>query len=570
MSEPFNDPREADRMRYERPNHNWICGHTCEGCPCRIGPGNNGECRATFECQPMRLKKDGVEMPIWQCTRPAEWGGKCEVGPSPNGQCCKAIARCQPVRSLRARRGLLVLATVAASVGSLLLILGSTRRSDFLNPAPLSSLHHGPAFDAHAKAAGSAEGCAACHGSVANEPSQWIPAALGAAKKSLAFEKMVEPHPKDFSKMDASCMTCHETQGFHVANLVNPTSCSICHREHQGPGAISKAGGLQCTQCHGNQEEMAASAAKGRTLNAAMFAKPPLPGGQRAFPHERPADGYTQVITDFGHGHPEFQIVRETLRDPNPLRFNHAVHLSGDIPPLAGKPLDCASCHQLDASRAFFRPVSYQQNCQSCHTLQFDERTPGLTLPHGDPISVRAFLRSLPAQYTAHAMQQEKITGRDRLESYVTGKMAALRERSPTGEALEQAVFFSDGRTGPTLGFGGRPSGGRASFAGCAYCHTVTPQSEAAPLIAKPVTPHRWMTGAHFDHTPHATMKCTDCHDAGASQASSDVIMPSQQSCVECHSPKGGVRTSCTTCHDYHRTPPTSMGSAKLAELLKP
>ena len=570
MSEPFNDPREADRMRYERPNHNWICGHTCEGCPCRIGPGNNGECRATFECQPVRVKKDGVETPVWQCTRPAEWGGKCDIGPSPNGTCCKEVERCQPVRSLRARRGLVVLATVAASVGSLLLILGSTRRSEFLNPAPLSRLHRGPAFEARATTAGAADGCAACHGTMATEPAQWIPAALGAAGNSLSFARMVEPHPKDFSQMDASCVTCHEKQGFHASNIVNPTSCSICHREHQGPGELSKAGGLQCTNCHGDQEQMAAAAAKGRTLPAAMFAKPPLPGAQRAFPRERPADGYTQVITDFGHGHPEFQIVRENLKDTNPLRFNHALHLGGDIPPVAGKPLDCASCHQLDANRAFFRPVNYADNCQTCHSLQFDERTPGLTLPHGDPLNVRAFLRSLPAQYAAHAAQQEKIVGRDRIEAYVTGKMSALRERTRTGEDLEHAVFFGDNRNGPAGAGGARPAGSPAKFAGCVTCHEVTPQGETAPLIAKPVTPHRWMTDAHFNHTPHAAMKCTECHDAAGSKASSDVIMPRQQSCIECHSPKGGVSASCTTCHDYHQTPPSAVLTAKLTELLKP
>ena len=562
MSERPVDPREADRMRYERPTHNWVCGHACDGCPCRVGPGNDGSCRATSECQPVRLKKDGVETAVWQCTRPAEWGGKCETGPSPGGECCRKIERCKPVRSLRARRGLFVLAAVAASIGSLLLIVGSTRRSEFLNPAPISQLHRGQAFAAHALAAGAADSCAACHGEVATEPSQWIPSALGAAKKSLTFAKMTEAHPKDFSQMDASCLACHQAQGFHAANMMHATSCSICHREHQGPGELAKAGGLQCTGCHGSKEQMVASALKGRTLPAAVFAQAPLAGGLRAFPRERPADGYTSVITDFAHGHPEFQIVREKFPDKNPLRFDHAVHLSGDVPPIAGKRLDCASCHQLDSSRAFYLPVTYAQNCQQCHTLQFDEKTPGLTLPHGDPVNVRAFLRSLEAQYKTHGMQQEKIVGRDRIDAYVAGKMAALRERTRTGEDLEQAVFFNDARGGAT--------GGRARFAGCAYCHEVTPRAEAAPMIAKPVTPHRWMTGAHFNHTPHTAMKCTDCHDAASSRKSGDVIMPRQQSCVECHGPKGGVSASCTTCHNYHQIPPAALLAEKPAAPLKP
>ena len=38
-----------DDSRYERPNKGWLCGHTCEGCPCRIGPSPKGQCRATTE-----------------------------------------------------------------------------------------------------------------------------------------------------------------------------------------------------------------------------------------------------------------------------------------------------------------------------------------------------------------------------------------------------------------------------------------------------------------------------------------------------------------------------------------
>ena len=46
------------------------------------------------------------------------------------------------------------------------------------------------------------------------------------------------------------------------------------------------------------------------------------------------------------------------MPDTNTLKFNHALHLAGaTIPTLNGKPLDCASCHQPDASGAFMQRV---------------------------------------------------------------------------------------------------------------------------------------------------------------------------------------------------------------------
>ena len=70
---------DFDENRYERPNQPWVCGHTCDGCPCRVGPSPAGECRATTECQPVLLKKEGEAKGTWKCTRPKEWGGTCET-----------------------------------------------------------------------------------------------------------------------------------------------------------------------------------------------------------------------------------------------------------------------------------------------------------------------------------------------------------------------------------------------------------------------------------------------------------------------------------------------------------
>ena len=48
-------------------------------------------------------------------------------------------------------------------------------------------------------------------------------------------------------------------------------------------------------------------------------------------------------------------------------------------------------------------------------------------------------------------------------------------------------------------------------------------------------------------------MKCEACHgQVVKSEKTSDINLPDKASCVTCHSPKGGVVSTCATCHDYH------------------
>ncbi len=317
-------------------------------------------------------------------------------------------------------------------------------------------------------------------------------------------------------------------------------------------------GSTRCTDCHGDAAQMADSAAKGRTLPAEFFIKPTTPGVV-TFLTRRPADGFTKVISSFAGHHPEFRVNRAARSDKDTLSFNHALHLTGStIPLLGGKPLECASCHRPDASGAFMQRVSFEQNCRACHSLQFDERNPAMQLPHGDAAYVRAYLRSLPAQYADHGAHQLGISSKDALSHYVEEQMLRLREQTRTGELLEEQVFFSDLRQGPVAAIAGLEGGGRAKFAGCATCHEVLSRGSDVPLVTPPVIPDRWMNHAKFNHAKHIAMACADCHAAAKSQLTSDIIMPTQQSCTTCHSPKGGVSDSCTTCHSYHNPPPAA------------
>jgi hypothetical protein len=571
MSDAHVPSPDFDETRYERPNKDWICGRTCDGCPCRIGPSPGGECRATTECKPQLVVKEGEAKGTWKCTRPKEWGGACELGPQPDGTCCKSIPRCRPERSLRNRRGLLTRAVVAACVGGLLIAFAGPWREGFINPAPLSQHHSGAEFAriaaaksaAAGKGGGAGRGCVACHVDVAQGFSRWTAVALQAAGSSLTLANLTASHPKDFSRVDDSCIKCHQAQSFHQVNVSRDTSCSVCHLEHQGGGPLPAVAATRCIDCHGDAAQMAAAAEKSRVLPAALFRKATTPG-VIMFAAARPADGFTQVIRRFSTRHPEFLVNRAGQRDPNTLSFNHALHLSGDIPRLAGKPLECASCHRPDASGAFMQRINFEQNCRACHSLQFDEQNPGMQLPHGDATYVRAYLHSLPAQYADHGSRQLGLTNERDLQRYVEAQMLRMRDRHRTGELLEEQVFFSDAKKGPVAGMAGLDGPGRAKFAGCAYCHEVTPRANAAPAITPPVIPDRWMNHARFNHAKHTQMACADCHAAAQSRLTADIIMPTQKSCAVCHSAKGGVADSCTSCHGYHNHLPAATTTAGL------
>jgi hypothetical protein len=259
------------------------------------------------------------------------------------------------------------------------------------------------------------------------------------------------------------------------------------------------------------------------------------------------------VIHHFADDHPQFRFIAEKLRDPDTLKFNHELHLTGaTIPQLpGGAKLDCAFCHQPDAAGAFMRPVAFEQSCRVCHSLQFDPATPELQLPHGSAEFVSAFLRSLPKQYLDLAAKQDVADE----NSFVRQKLVDLRAQSGSGEDLERRVFFSTATAAPEINVGNVSGATRAIFPGCAYCHAVKDSQAGSPEITKPVQTERWLAQAKFNHAKHMNTACAQCHDAIHSRDTADILLPPKETCAACHSPRGGVADTCATCHTYHRPP---------------
>jgi hypothetical protein len=382
------------------------------------------------------------------------------------------------------------------------------------NPGPISS-HH----------ASFAEDCSKCH-----EP---VP-------RSLTVQVKVSNE-----RIDERCAECHKGLAFHQPNVVHERSCTACHQEHNGPGAMAMPGDVQCSKCHGSVQALAASAEKGQTLAAGLF-NFRKDFGWKVFHAARPATGFTAVVTSFADNHPEFRLLADKARETNTLKFNHRRHLTetNDIPLIQGRRIDCAFCHQPGPGGAFFQPVSYEKNCRVCHSLQLDDQVPELTVPHGRPEHVRAFLRSLPTHYAEVALRRTNAAA-ENVDQFVSRQMLRLREQFVDGTNLEREVFFTALRKG---------SDGRAKFDGCATCHEVRAQPTGAPLVNPPYVPDRWMPRARFDHSKHTSVACAKCHDATRSADTADIIMPGKASCVDCHSPKGRVASDCSFCHKYHNS----------------
>jgi hypothetical protein len=518
MSEQLPAP-DFDAQNYARPNQNWVCGHACEGQPCRQGPDSKGRCRATAECKPVLETMPGETKGRWRCTRPGE---PCESGPLPDGSCCHPIAKCSPVPTLRVWRGRATLAVVAASCAMLLVVFGNPLwRNNFISPGEISRAHSGLEFAALAATNHLNQSCGACHAAGNSGPNPMIHAALHADPGILDLKKLANAKPAEPTAIDESCAQCHVAHNFHQPNAA-AISCAFCHVEHQGK-LMAATTDADCDFCHGDATKMAAA---------------------------QTGNNFTPVIHHFADDHPQFRFITEKWRDPDTLKFNHALHLTGaTIPYLpGGAKLDCAFCHQPDAAGAFMKPVNFENNCRVCHSLQFDPETPQLQLPHGSAEFVSAFLRSLPKQYADLAAEENSPDA----DNFVRQKLANLRTLFGNGEELEKRIFFSTATFGPEAQIGTLSGGTRALFPGCELCHEVKSSEAGLPAITKPIMPERWLAQAKFDHAKHANISCGQCHDAVHSKDTADILLPAKETCAACHSPRGGVVDTCATCHTYH------------------
>jgi predicted CXXCH cytochrome family protein len=441
---------------------------------------------------------------------------------------------------------LCVLAVLLGIYG--IVLLEKTHRDNVYNPAPLS-ISHAPL-----------EGdCAACHTSAIRANFQegtavhaWKPVVFGGS-----------------ASINHACESCHQGMELHqptaetlalskfhsTLHLVAGTDCFECHQEHLGRIALRLPGDSACAACHNDAAKMADFNVLPLTGTASRVAMHGITqdGVVHFIPPER--HGPMPLFASFERGHPPFEYEAAGLKDPDPLKFSHHqhLHLSGE-----GMKLGCADCHKAGADGVYYGQVTYAEACQRCHMLQLDPAHPDLVLPHGDVAGLRTFLHSLVYQYERLDAQAGTVEGRpvqiEQERPLALQQAGALLARAKVtdAEGLEHEILFT---ADP---YKDHPiTGQRPFFPGCAYCHDVTGSGAGEqPVIPPPQMAERWLAHGAFTHAPHvglaALKDCTYCHRADASNSATDIMMPSQASCIMCHSSQGTAPSNCLACHSFH------------------
>jgi predicted CXXCH cytochrome family protein len=297
----------------------------------------------------------------------------------------------------------------------------------------------------------------------------------------------------------AKCSECHGT-ATHAENVAGEQDCAGCHTEHRGAAKLALISDDTCVSCH-------------RAIATRM--KRPNPHALAAY----------ASITSFGDKHPEITWPS----DNDTLRFNHKLHLrAGGIFNADGRrqELACTDCHKLVEVKGKFdpAPLKFDVACRGCHRLTFDPRFPDAEVPHGaDPGLVYGFIL------------QTYAGNRD-----IAGKSAEEVRRLLGSRAVstpdERAVLNAE----------------QVIKTKCSLCHEIT-RVQGRLAAAKPVIPTQWLTHAKFSHGPHRNRPCETCHSAARTSAdTSAVLMPSRQTCVECHGTTAAAGRNCILCHAYH------------------
>jgi hypothetical protein len=264
--------------------------------------------------------------------------------------------------SLRRQRTVLTLATIAFSIGALMIILSSPYSNEFLAPGPLHSSH------AQLLAGKGADRCASCHSGSTSSAFGWVAHAFSGAsnkmtqshlclechKSTLNEAYALNPHnvaPGELAETTAKFQNASFVPGVSMppVNGENEIACNACHREHKGSKDLKAMTDTQCQSCH-----------------------------QSSF-------------HSFEYGHPEFTNWPKSSKQN--IAFDHSTHMSKHFA-ASGATFDCNRCHVDDPWQNAKVLAPYAQACASCHEQKIvDSSVDGfavLSLPMLDMKAIEA------------------------------------------------------------------------------------------------------------------------------------------------------------------------------------
>ena len=371
----------------------------------------------------------------------------------------------------------------------------------------------------------------------------WNPGPLMLAHQPLEV-RCAACHEVAFEHVkDTACLECHRAIGHHVGPELKPAAlfegarCTSCHKDHKGVKTTHRDDDAACVACH---RDIKARAASAHSANIADFAR-----DHAAFRLSLPTESGVRRARQDG----------PAIREQSNLAFPHATHLDpqGVRSPVQGRmKLECKSCHQPDASRRTFEPISMPKHCQECHSLQFEPAVTTREVPHGkaaDAVTViEEFYANLALKGTPDSFQKAfGVPGEGLLrrvgEPAAGERQAALALATKKSQKVARELF--EVRVCKTCHLEVAPSGSGSNTG-------AAPEWRVAPIRAN----HRWMPSAHFDHRAHAHVACTDCHKVAQSKQASDVAMPQIAQCRDCHGGsrpmEGKITSNCLLCHGFH------------------
>jgi hypothetical protein len=279
-------------------------------------------------------------------------------------------------------------------------------------------------------------------------------------------------------------------------------------------------------------------------------------------------------------------VWKPDLEERSGLDFSHLRHVGQRLPTPDGSKaiLSCDRCHSLGDGGTTMRPIDFEESCQECHLLTFDDRLPGREAFHGDPALVRQRLRELYSDQVVRGEVSDERAPRA-LRFRRPGAPIEGSERKLVEDWVERKVSDASRHLMVKPGE-------------CDRCHEVLPgaASDGGPGVAPVEVAEIWMPRSEFRHETHAPFACRDCHAAAAvydpedapelarpewslpdarpyglwtpselreatgfepSVRSSDVLLPNIERCRTCHGgqtaspPK--VASGCGMCHPFHR-----------------
>ena len=365
--------------------------------------------------------------------------------------------------------------------------------------------------------------------------SSWL-SGPSSSSHGLFIEDCATCHVTPFVRVqDKQCLACHKVSDHAdvMSKLFEShpevdVSCATCHMEHNGLKNLTVDDKALCTTCHADLSEKLPDTVK---LDVSSI-------------HEHPE---FRLKSEGEQGFEYIDFNSPKAKDTSAIKLNHEVHLRPDLEgPEGPTQLTCGSCHEFSDDRRSIVDISYEKHCQSCHNLEFDERFPGTSVPHGEPDLVFDFLLAEYAKGFLLDTHQEVEFSSTRKKP--GNKVTRLEQKElfaketivPAARAAEEQLFTKTA---------------------CHLCHFVSKKeffntTESPYLVEKPNIPGRWFPGSIFDHGAHQAIECASCHEgASSSTETEDISLPGKDLCLECHSdisPHNVVPTNCITCHSYH------------------